>query len=314
MFEILACCVLIGVGFQEHKSRVAEWSGWHPMFKYIVLLINWEMDCGDCLLLLWILLIADDLVKYNFYLVVIYMPTCVLSLLICGHHIYRPDLRWAWCYLHSSIFQFFWKRWATVPANNLLTDIWLDNVENRARHYDRLPDINLIYLPFICLAWYAAPLSLRLEWCMPMDGVPEWNQWGPILFFTLMITQLNIVCEYPRKIPRFNEICPTLRVFRGFSLYGMHFLKWDVFAKERIPWKFFNLMNLQRLFEFAPQERTCLVSIADSCVATMGPDPYAQCLSAYTSDQYIWPHLKPMTEKGTYRYTRRCVYIYDMSW
>lgn len=72
-------------------------------------------------------------------------------------------------------------------------------------------------------------------------------------------------------------------------------------------------MQLQQLFEFAPTERSCFAAVADNCAATAGPDPHAQYLLAYTSDKYLWPRLKPMTEKGTYRYTRKCVYVYDMS-
>lgn len=314
MFDIIAVCVFYGSLFQEHKNRVAEWSGWHPVFKYIVLWVNREMDCVDGLLPLWVLMAHYDIYKYDFYAAVVFVPTFALVTPVFLHHIYRIENRWGWCYLHSALLHFLWKKWHTFQATNLMTDVWLDNVENRSRHFDRIPGINLMYVPLLLHAWFVSTNTLIWEWCMPFDGIPDWVHWWPMIFIVMLITQINIVCENPQNTPRSIELFPAVRIFRGYSLHSFHFLRWDFFRKERMPWKFFNLMNLYRIFEFAPQERSCLASVADNCAATVSSDCYAQYLLAYTSDKYVWPNLKPMTEKGTYRYTNRCVCVYDMSY
>lgn len=313
MIDLGVVFALWGSLFQDHKWRDEEWSGWHPAFKVIGLWTGYELEYLDILLVLFA--IAAQCIAYQYVQVVslFCLPTYCLIWPLLILHIYNPETRWGWCYLHSAALQYFWRRCNIILEPPIHINIWLYNTTNTIKFYISTAAINLFYLPALFCVINTNDKTHFIEACIPCDDITSWLIIEILLFYVLIVWQINIWCVNKSELPSQRDLRPVLRVYQGYTLNIRHFLRWNFFYREAFPWKFFDIMQLYGVFELCPYTRSWESKYYDVVVTKYYSDYNCQFLYATHADNYIWSFLKPVTQKGTYRSKTKCEAIYSMT-
>lgn len=313
MFTITTYASLFGRLFQDHKCRRDEWSGWHPIFRFLGFWLGYWIEYFDT----WVstLYLAYWAAPYwaSLYCTALVLIPFYVFIFLSLFHIYNPHVRWGWCMLHSSWQNWMWTKFEQIPQTPLIVQNWLYCTMNQFITRKRSLLINILQIPFILHS-----LSLHDKTRFLEDGIPaiynaEWL-WAWLCILIIFICwQYNLLAECKPLLPQLPDLDPVVRPVKSCYLYTYHFFHWTFFIKNPMPWKFFYLMRLFGIYEFNPNDRSWRVMLRDVHVMDLLPDRVRQVALAHASDHFMWPRIKPDLARGTYQHHLRCEHIYNTS-
>jgi hypothetical protein len=313
MIEIGVMGVFWGSLFQDHKWRVSEWCSWHPAFKYIGLWAGYEAEYIDILLFLIVLIAQCDLYIRCWYFsyLVIFPYLLIIPLLLL--HIYNEHVRWGWCAFHSALVQYWQRSWDKFKDPALQFVVWLDNTSNSHKSYDFIPVPNCLYYFVGAAVMTTAQKTHFLEVSLTLESWPMWYKFAIADGCCLLVLQPILWANARPDQPSVQDLRPAHRIFQNHLLHSRHFLRWNFFYWDDMPWRFFHIMNLPGVIDPCPYTSHWRVTYPDVGVLWVYKDSYKQNLFAALSDIWIFPYIKATTQKGTYRTKTGYSNVYNTS-
>jgi hypothetical protein len=262
---------------------------------------------------LWTLYLACWASPYwaSFYCALIIIIPFFLVIAIILLHIYNPHVRWGWCMLHSSWQNWIWLQFDNLHSAPFIVQNWLYCTTNIYVTKQRNQPFCFLTLISIIYGYNVIDKTRFME--DSIAPIPN-AEWMPVWFLICCIIccwQYNAILEYQFLRPQLPDLDPIVRPAKSYYLYTFHFFHWAFFYKNPMPWKFFNLMRLTGIYEFAYNDRSWQVRWRDMHVLTRLADHTRQAALAHASDDCMWPHLKPDLARETYQQHLQCGHIYD---